>query len=145
MPRLLAKRAGRRVVLVPIVLIIAALCSCRRDMQHQPKVLPLQASRFFADGRSSRPAPAHTIARSELQEDRTFFTGASNGQFLASIPVPITRQLLLRGQQRFDIYCSPCHGLLGDGNGMVARRGFLWPANFHTDRIRQAPLGTSIR
>jgi mono/diheme cytochrome c family protein len=141
MPSTPGRGSARHTALVPALLILGVLCGCRRDMQHQPKALPLEASRFFADGRTERPIPPHTIARSELDDDQSFYTGASNGQFLASIPAPITRQLLLRGQQRFDIYCTPCHGILGDGDGMVARRGFKWPANFHTDRLRQAPPG----
>src|SRR5579883_703509 len=97
----------------PVLLIMAtALCGCRRDMQDQPKYLPLQASHFFIDGRASRPIPAHTIARDELNDNDAFHTGSSatgsgSGSFLASIPVPITSALLDRGHQRYDIYCSP--------------------------------------
>lgn len=125
-----------------IILVSAlGLSGCRRDMQDQPKIKPLQASRFFADGRSARPIPAGTIARDELNNDDSFHTGSANGTFLDVIPLPVDRELLLRGEQRFTIYCSPCHGVLGDGNGMVARRGLKQPANFHNDRLRQAPPG----
>lgn len=128
---------------LPLVAVLASLCllGCRRDMQHQPKVEPLEASRFFADGRSARPIPPHTVARNELNDDDPAHTGMDNGKFIAAIPMQVDRQLLLRGQQRFGIYCSPCHGPLGDGNGMITRRGFKWPANFHSDRLRQAPPG----
>lgn len=124
--------------------IAAALlvCGCRRDMQDQPKYKPLARSRFFTDERSARPIPPGTIARDELDDIDSVHTGwASNGTFLEQIPVPVTRASLERGRERFNIYCSPCHGRLGDGNGMIAKRGFKWPANLHTDRLRAAPPG----
>jgi mono/diheme cytochrome c family protein len=117
------------------------LCACRRDMQVQPKYTALSPSSFFVDGRSARPIPAHAIARGSLAGTNGFLTGAVNGTFLDTIPAPITRQLLERGQQRFNIFCTPCHGPLGNGDGMVARRGFKIPANLHTDRLRHAPPG----
>ncbi len=123
------------------LLIIAATAACRRDMQDQPKYTPLQPSSFFVDGRSARPIPANTIARGHLNDEDAFHTGAENGAFLDSIPVALSRPVLERGRQRYDIYCAPCHSGLGDGNGMIARRGFKIPANFHTDRLRQAPPG----
>ena len=115
--------------------------TCRQDMQDQPKYKPLAESKFFADGRSARPIPAGTIARDELDDNDAFHTGASNGAFLPTIPVPVNAVLLHRGQDRYDIFCSPCHGRLGDGNGMVAQRGVRAPANFHTDRLRSVPPG----
>jgi Cytochrome C oxidase, cbb3-type, subunit III len=120
---------------------LSLVAACRRDMQVQPKYVSLSPSAFFADNRSARPIPAHTISRGHLNDNDAFHTGAMNGVFLDTIPMPITRQLLDRGQQRFDIFCTPCHGPLGDGDGMVARRGFKVPANFHTDRLRHAPPG----
>lgn len=128
-----------------VLMLLSALsmtvCGCRRDMQDQPKCLPLQASAFFVDGRSSRPIPPNTIARGHLNDNDSFHTGANGGTFLNVVPMTITKTMLDRGQQRFDIYCSPCHGALGDGDGMIAKRGFKIPANFHTDRLRQAPPG----
>ncbi len=126
-----------------VIILALLLCAggCRQDMQDQPKYKPLAESRFFADGRSARPIPAGTIARDELEDNDSFHTGAANGKFLASIPMPVNAQLLHRGQDRYDIYCSPCHGSLGDGNGMVAQRGVRAPANFHTDRLRSVPPG----
>jgi mono/diheme cytochrome c family protein len=115
--------------------------ACRRDMQDQPKYTPLEASSFFVDGRSARPLPPNTIARGHLNDNDPFHTGADNGAFLNTIPMDITKPLLERGQQRYNIYCSPCHGELGYGDGMIARRGFKVPANFHNDRLRQAPPG----
>ena len=110
-------------------------------MQDQPKYIPLEASNFFVDGRSARPIPPGTIARGHLNDNDSFHTGAENGTFLNAIPMAITKPMIERGQQRYNIYCSPCHGELGDGNGMIAKRGFKIPANFHNDRLRQAPPG----
>lgn len=121
--------------------LLADATGCRRDMQDQPRYKPLAASRFFADSRSARPVPAGTIARDELNDTDVFHTGISSGVFTAEFPVPITKKLLLRGQQRYNVFCTPCHGFLGDGNGMIAKRGFKWPANLHTDRLRNAPPG----
>lgn len=110
-------------------------------MQDQPKYKPLGENRFFADGRDARPIPAGTIARDELNDTDPFHTGVANGAFLDTIPETIDTQVLERGRDRFDIYCSPCHGRTGDGNGMVAQRGVRAPANFHSDRLRSVPPG----
>lgn len=115
--------------------------ACRRDMQDQPRYKPLAASRFFADGRSARPVPAGTVAVDELEATDAAHTGADNKGFLDHIPAPVSEQMLHRGQDRFNIYCSPCHGRIGDGDGMVKRRGFFAPANLHTDRLRSVPPG----
>jgi len=123
---------------IPLLLLMAA---CRQDMQDQPKYKPLGANRFFADGRDARPIPAGTIARDELNDTDSFHTGQANGAFLDAIPLKVDSKLLHRGQERFDIYCSPCHGRTGDGNGMVAQRGVKIPADIHTDRLRQVPPG----
>ncbi len=130
-----------------IVSILAGLLAfgsvaCRQDMYNQPKYKPLAASEFFADGTSARPLPPHTVARGHLNEDVVFFTGKTDdGTLAASIPLPITRDLLKRGQERFNIYCSVCHGNEGDGNGMIVQRGFPPPNSYHIDRLRQAPPG----
>lgn len=123
------------------VLIVVSATGCRRDMQDQPRYKPLRASRFFADSRSARPIPAGTVARDELNDLDVVHTGLVKGVFSTQFPVPITKQFLLRGEQRYNIYCTPCHGFIGDGNGMIAKRGFKWPANLHTDRLRNAPPG----
>jgi mono/diheme cytochrome c family protein len=126
------------IAIVPLLLLTAA---CRQDMQDQPKYKPLGANRFFADGRDARPIPAGTVARDELNDTDSFHTGEANGAFLDTIPLTVDAKLLHRGQERFNIYCSPCHGRTGDGNGMVAQRGVKIPANFHTDRLREVPPG----
>lgn len=127
--------------IVSVVALLAISTGCRQDMQDQPRYKPLGANRFFADGRDSRPIPAHTVALDELNDNDSYHTGASNSTFLDTIPVPVTRAFLDRGRERFDIFCSPCHGRLGDGNGAVARRGFRAPANLQETRLRQVPPG----
>jgi mono/diheme cytochrome c family protein len=131
----------RRFSKIALPLALLGAVACRRDMQDQPRYKPLRASRFFADDRSARPTPPGTIARDELNDSDVLHTGIANGVFATQFPIPVTRKLLVRGQERFNIYCTPCHGFLGDGNGMVARRGFKWPANLHSDRLRNAPPG----
>lgn len=125
---------------IPICALIVA-AACRRDMQDQPKYKPLAASAFFADGRAARPEPRFTVARDEYNDNDAFHTGGAGKDFLESIPVPVDAALLHHGRERFDIYCSPCHGRLGNGDGMVARRGFRAPADLNSDRVRQAPPG----
>ncbi len=110
-------------------------------MHVQPKVLPLSRSDFYEDMRGSRTPPAGTIARGQLHEDAYFYTGMINGQPGNEMPFSVTREVLERGRERFNIYCSPCHSELGDGNGMVVQRGFRRPPSFHEPRLRQAPLG----
>jgi len=118
-----------------------ACTACRRDMQVQPKYTPLALSQFYPDGRSARPIPAGVIATDEIDQDTGMTTGSANGAFLTAIPVPVTTQLLERGQERFNIYCSPCHSRTGDGHGMVARQGLKQPADLNSDRVRNAPPG----
>ncbi len=115
--------------------------ACRRDMQDQPKYKPLAESHFFADGRSARPIPIGTIARDELTANDTLHTGSNASGFVTTIPLTVNRELLERGQDRFNIFCSPCHGRIGDGDGMVHRRGFWIPPSLHTDRLRAVAPG----
>lgn len=122
--------------------LLALTCiSCRRDMQTQPKYIPLDRSSFYADGRAARPIPAGTIAIDEIDQDPAMDTGSVNGTFVNTIPVPVTADLLERGEDRFNIFCSPCHGRVGDGQGMIARRGLKQPADLNSDRVRNAPPG----
>lgn len=114
---------------------------CRRDMQDEPKYKPLSESRFFADGRASRPIPAGTIARDELNADDSFHSGSAAAGFLPTIPAAITVSFLHRGQDRYEIFCSPCHAKTGDGNGMIHQRGFWIPPSLHSDRLRSVPPG----
>jgi mono/diheme cytochrome c family protein len=110
-------------------------------MHDQPKYRPLRESEIFADGRSARPLVAGTVARGSLREDAVYFTGKSGTQFVAQIPVEVTPALLARGQERYQIFCSPCHGRTGRGDGMVVQRGFKAPSSYHVDRLRAMPIG----
>ncbi|MFL6451650.1 MAG: c-type cytochrome [Bryobacteraceae bacterium] len=127
------------VILTAGALLVAS--SCRRDMQDQPKYKPLRESRYFADGRASRPTPLGTIARDELDADDPLHSGSSDNGFLQNIPMPVTVSFLHRGQDRFNIFCSPCHSRTGDGDGMVHRRGFWVPPNLHSARARSLSPG----
>lgn len=124
--------------------LIIALCAagCRRDMFHQPSERPLQRSAFFRDNdMASRPLPPHTVARGHLDADDAFYTGKVDGKLVTTFPFRITREVLLRGQERFNIYCAPCHGRTGDGRGMIPQRGFPQPPSYHIQRLREAPVG----
>jgi mono/diheme cytochrome c family protein len=146
--------------------LFALSAGCRQDMQDQPRYKPLAASSFFIDGRSARPIPPGAVARDALNATDMVHTGWANGitsatprttqpgavesfgqpvpgavRYADTIPLPLNQALLERGRERFDIYCSPCHGYLGDGDGMVARRGFKIPPSLHHDRVRYAPPG----
>jgi len=115
---------------------------CRQDMHDQPKYIPLRPSSFFGDGRSQRPLIDGTVARGHLDDDTAFYTGKGpDGKFLDTFPMTVTKEMVLRGQQRFNIYCTPCHDRNGNGQGMVVRRGFRRPPSYHIDRLRQVPNG----
>ena len=125
-----------------LVLSLAALAACRQDMHDQPKYIPLRPTTFFDDGRSARPIPENTVARGHLDEDTAYYTGRdANGKLVTEFPFPITKEVLLRGQNRYNIYCTPCHDETGSGNGMVPQRGFRHPPSYHIDRLRQIPVG----
>ena len=149
-------------------LLLSAFCllaaGCRRDMQDQPKAIAYRESTFFKDRVSSRPPVEGTVPRGYLRADREFYFGKKSGSAgrmpanrpqdagapnaifpddVENFPFPITKEILERGQERYQIFCSSCHGLTGYGDGMVARRGFNRPApaSFHQDKLRQAPVG----
>ena len=117
------------------------LVGCRQDMHNQPRYKPLAASTFFEDGRSARPVIQGTVARGHMRLDAARFTGKAGGQDVTEFPFPITRADIVRGEERFNIYCTPCHGRTGDGQGMIVKRGFRAAANYHTERLRRAPVG----
>jgi len=151
--------------LVLLLLLLTAHCSlltgCRRDMQDQPKAIAYRENSFFKDGTGSRPLVEGTVPRGYLRQEREFYTGKKSAAPTATtqststnattlypddveaIPMTITKADLDRGQERYNIYCSACHGMTGYGDGIVARRGFNKPspANYHQDRLRQAPAG----
>jgi mono/diheme cytochrome c family protein len=118
---------------------------CRQQMAEQPRYDPLEASAFFPDGQSARPLVEGTVARGTLCDDEHLYTGISGGAPAAAFPFPITLEVLQRGRERYDIYCSPCHSRTGHGDGMIARRGFGPPASLHTDVLRKQPPGHFFR
>ena len=120
---------------------LLALAGCRQKMSNQPRYDPLEASDFFPDGMASRPRLEHTVARGELDVESFLVTGKINGQDGDGYPFAITQDVLNRGQERFNIYCTPCHGHLGDGNGMIPARGLRHPPSFHTEALRAAKTG----
>ena len=115
--------------------------ACRQDMHDNPRYEPLEASTFFTDGHSYRVPVAHTVARGSIRTDEHLYTGKIGGQLADALPVAATPELLARGHERFNVFCSPCHGRTGRGDGMVVRRGFRRPPTFHSDRLRSAPVG----
>lgn len=131
----------RRLLPAAFCLALVAAPGCRQDMHNQPKSIKLRESMFFKDGSSARPLVEGTVARGTLQDDGAFFTGKVAGVEVDALPFALTADVLDRGEQRFNIYCTPCHGLSGQGDGMVVRRGYRQPPSFHIDRMRQAPIG----
>jgi hypothetical protein len=124
-----------------VALLAALLAGCRYDMQDQPKAKTFRMSRFYDDMQTARPLVTGVVPRDGLAEDELLYTGRVKGQLTDVFPFPITRQVLERGQERFNIYCSPCHGRTGYGDGMIVRRGFRHPPSYHIDRLRKAPVG----
>jgi mono/diheme cytochrome c family protein len=127
---------------------IAALAvmaaGCHRDMWLQAKEKGGRESAFFTDGNTSQPRVPGTVAVDEADQTSAFKTGYQNGRLVANIPVRVTPELVARGRDRFEIFCTHCHGAIGDGEGMIAQRGLKLaqpPANYHTDRLRQMPDG----
>jgi mono/diheme cytochrome c family protein len=110
-------------------------------MAQQPRYDPLAPSDFFPNGQSVQSLPPDTVARGELRDDTLLFTGKVNGADTTVFPFPVTGDVLARGQERFNIFCAPCHGRVGDGNGVVVQRGFPQAASFHQDRLRKAAVG----
>jgi mono/diheme cytochrome c family protein len=126
---------------ISTALLLAALCGCRQEMYDQAKYKPLGESNFFADKRASRPLPEGTVARGWLRADQKLAQGKEGHRLVDVLPVPLTRELLARGRERFNIYCSPCHDRTGGGRGMVVRRGYQPPPSLHIERLRDAPVG----
>ena len=122
--------------------ILLALAGCRQDMHDQPRFKPLAESDFYSDLRSARPPVEGTVARGQLREDSYLYTGKMGNNPGDYMPFPVTTEVLARGQQRYDIYCAPCHSRVGDGNGVIPSRGFpRKPPSYHIERLRKAPLG----
>jgi mono/diheme cytochrome c family protein len=125
-----------------VLLLVAFLVACSGDMRDQPRYEPLEQSEFFADGSSARLPVQGSVSWDEPVENPFLTTGSSeDGEFLEAYPFDITLEVIERGRERYDIFCSPCHGLDGYGQGMIVQRGFSPPPSLHTDRLRQMPAG----
>jgi mono/diheme cytochrome c family protein len=126
---------------VALLTLAGVVSGCRSDMQDTPKAKTFRPSRFYADQMTARPLIAGTVPAAGLADDELLYNGTVGGRVATVFPFPVTRQVLARGQERYNIFCSPCHGRLGDGDGMIVRRGFRRPPSYHTDRLRRAPAG----
>src|SRR5262245_37640631 len=160
-----AQKAQRVGVLICASLLLICV-GCRRDMQDQPKIKPLRGSSFFANGLASRQPITGTIPRGYLRDDNPeLYTGkkskpggatatatpaqqqtagtpqSSFPDDVEEFPIAVTKEIVQRGRERYDIFCSACHGMTGNGDGMIVRRGFRRAASFNDDRLRQAPVG----
>ena len=130
-----------RLLVAALITGIALTLGCRRDMQDQPKLEPLEESAFFPDGRGSRPLVDGTVARSEPLGEHPYLTGRADGQLVRQAPVAVSATVLARGQERYNVFCSPCHDRVGTGNGMIVQRGYRQPPSFHEQRLRDQPDG----
>jgi hypothetical protein len=130
-----------RKFLPALLALIAITAGCRQDMHIQPYYRPLAKSDFFADDRSARMPVEGTVARGDLREDNYLYTGRIGNNDGDYMPFAVTAEDLARGRDRFNIYCTPCHGRVGDGNGFIPSRGYRRPPSFHIDRLRKVPIG----
>jgi hypothetical protein len=140
------KRAGTPSLAVPFVFGLVVLSGCRSEMYDQPRYEPYEASDFFDDGTSARPLVSGTVSRRDPRDQgkwsqELFSTGTTAGKLAETLPFDVDRAVLERGQDRFRIFCTPCHGELGDGRGIVVQRGFNPPPSFHSDELRNKPVG----
>jgi mono/diheme cytochrome c family protein len=136
------RRGGTRPWLWRGLLAVALTSTaCQQQMADQPRYEPLRRSSFFDNGSSARPPVPGTVARGHLDANAAFYTGKSGDTLVARLPFPLTREVLQRGQERFNVFCAPCHDRTGSGNGMIVQRGFRHPPSYHIDRLRQAPIG----
>jgi mono/diheme cytochrome c family protein len=129
----------------PLLALLAPLAlgsaACRQDMHDAPRVEAYEATDAFDDGRGNRQLVEGTVPRGWLNDDEQLTTGKVNGQLVDEFPFPVTREVLDRGRQRYNAYCTPCHGPTGLGNGMIVQRGLKAPPSFHDDRLRTSPAG----
>lgn len=141
-----AMRSGRRRPVAPgppllVAAVLLTLCGCVQEMADAGHIKPFESSDFFEDERVARLPVEGTVALGDARLDRHLHTGMVGGQPAATYPFEVTLEVLERGRERYDIFCSPCHDRLGNGNGMVVQRGFRRPSSFHLERLRQAPPG----
>ena len=133
-----------KIAMLGALAALSLLAGCRQDMQDQPKFFPQRGTTFYPDGRSVRPQVANTVARGQMHDDAYFYTGMTGGKEGDAMPFPATREVLARGQERFNVYCTPCHSRVGNGMGMVVQRGYRQAADFNTERLRQAGLDRAV-
>ena len=132
----------RRTGLAAVALLLALfLAGCTMTMRDQPRVDPYEPSTFFPDGLSARQPVEDTVPYGMANVDDAFYTGQVDGEYVEAFPFEIAKEDLLRGRERYDIYCAPCHGFTGDGDGMIVQRGFRQPPSFNQDRLREAAPG----
>ncbi len=127
-----------------VMMLFAVLCiACRQPqkMADQPSHRPLEKSPFFNDGQASRSLPDGVVARGAEERSGFLYTGKIDGKPADAFPFAVTREVLARGRERYDINCAPCHDRLGNGRGMVVQRGYRQPRSFHIDELRRAPAG----
>lgn len=134
-------RLARQISMVASLGAIALLAGCRQDMHNQPKFIPQRGTTFYADGRSVRPQVENTVARGQLHQDAYFYTGVIDGKEGDMMPFPVTMQVMERGQERYNIYCAPCHSRVGNGQGMIVERGYKEAANYHDAKRLAQPIG----
>ncbi|HMP90733.1 MAG TPA: cytochrome c [Kiritimatiellia bacterium] len=132
---------GRKIAPVLLLLVAGSGCELRQAMYDQPKLRPLQASEFFENGMASRPLVEGAVARGLLQDDPHMYDGMVDGAFVDSFPFEVDIEVVKRGQQRYNIFCAPCHDQAGTGNGMIVQRGFKQPSSFHDQRLLDSPEG----
>ena len=130
-----------RVRAIAVLAMSVTLGACRQDMHDAPRYEPLEASAFFDNGGSARMLVANTVPRGYLREDELLYTGRVSGQFANMFPMAVTAAVMARGQERYNVFCSPCHGRTGVGNGMIVQRGFRQPPSYGEQRLRDAPAG----
>lgn len=136
----ITRKNSARLLVLCAATALMFVAGCREDMQDEPKMIPQRGTTMFADGRSARPQVLNTVARGQLDEDQYFYTGLVNGKEQDAMPFPVTLQVLERGQERFNIYCTPCHSRVGNGDGMIVQRGYKPAGNFHDARRLAEPL-----
>lgn len=134
-------KARGNVLFSILMVCLVVVSGCRLDMHDQPRYESYEASEFFEDGQASRIPPAGTVARGFLKEDELLYTGRVDGVESEQFPFPVTMELLHRGQERYDVFCSPCHDRVGTGNGMIVQRGLKQPPSFHIVRLKEASPG----
>jgi mono/diheme cytochrome c family protein len=136
-----ALRARRALAWLSAFFCLLLAAGCRQDMHNQPKYRPLRSTEFFRDGSSARPLVEGTVARGTLQEDEAFFTGKIGTALVTELPFAIDDAVLARGENRYNVFCTPCHDATGSGKGMVVQRGYRPPPSLHDERLRAAPPG----